>query len=866
MKPLKLTISAFGSYADVQTIDFTKLGANGLYLITGDTGAGKTTIFDAISFALYGRASGDGRADYQMLRSDFANEKIKTFVELIFTSGENEYSIKRIIKKTGQDVVLDLPDGTSISGDRNIKPKIIDIVGLDREQFAQIVMIAQNDFLRFLQSNTDERLKILRRIFSTERLKDFQERLKSLVKDKNDKRNLILHDFTRYGVDVYNRGEKFAEWEKQIESDAAELEKSNKKLAENDREKQEIAAAIAVAEELHKKFNDLLKYRSSFEAHAEKADEIRNMDKRAERGEIALRKIKPLADEAKKVKANLNTIEVSLKSAIESEIAAKGELEAVTKKLSELQQPDLLRIKLEDAAKQWESSCQKLSNLNILNTKYSEIIKSQTELVKLQAEYKKNAADYETANIIFEKIDSAFLAAQAGIMAQELTHGEPCPVCGSLTHPSPAKMFGQDVTEESRKKAKKSADTARDKRDEKSKQCNSMNATIQTMITNFLEMFSQYETKTEWETAAGKISSLLAETKNLNAKLTGEKNSQEDEYKKLTTVWDHTTKHKSAAETALASAQTLITERTAQEQSLRKSCTEAVDNFSNAVQESDFENEAEYISSLMSDSKISEIRKKIGDYTKTGEQLSRDITRLESETKDKEAPDVKTLRLHSAKLQEESALVTQKRDEVNNRLNKTETALRELRRAAINFEAVEKSYAAVKQLADTANGKLDFETYAQMAYFERVLNAANIRLQLMSQSRYTLLRKTESGDARKRSGLELEVLDAYTGRIRSANSLSGGESFMASLSLALGLSDVVQFNAGGIQLDAMFIDEGFGSLDTDVLELAIKTLSEMAGTSRIIGIVSHVTELRERVEKQIKVEKSFSGSKIRMVL
>jgi exonuclease SbcC len=171
----------------------------------------------------------------------------------------------------------------------------------------------------------------------------------------------------------------------------------------------------------------------------------------------------------------------------------------------------------------------------------------------------------------------------------------------------------------------------------------------------------------------------------------------------------------------------------------------------------------------------------------------------------------------------------------------------------------------VKQLADTANGKLDFETYAQTAYFERVIRAANLRLKLMSQNRYKLLRKSDSDDQRKRSGLELEVSDVYTGKARSANSLSGGESFMASLSLALGLSDIVQQSAGGIRLDAMFIDEGFGTLDAEVLELALKTLTEMAGSDRIIGIISHVAELRDRIEKQVQVEKTTTGSKIRLL-
>ncbi|MDR0272549.1 MAG: SMC family ATPase, partial [Clostridiales bacterium] len=267
-----------------------------------------------------------------------------------------------------------------------------------------------------------------------------------------------------------------------------------------------------------------------------------------------------------------------------------------------------------------------------------------------------------------------------------------------------------------------------------------------------------------------------------------------------------------------------------------------------------------------SENELAKIKKQISDYEKNGEQLTRDISRLEKETADKEQPDITRLQAETETATAESKTLSEKRDEITGRLSKIESALKELRRTDLEFDKSEKTYAAVKQLAETANGKLDFETYAQMAYFERVLRAANIRLKVMSRNRYTLLRKTTSDDGRKRSGLEMEVLDAYTGKARSANSLSGGESFMASLSLALGLSDVVQQNAGGIRLDAMFIDEGFGTLDPDVLELAVRTLSEMAGANRIIGIISHVTELRERIDKQVQVEKTSAGSKICLVV
>jgi exonuclease SbcC len=260
------------------------------------------------------------------------------------------------------------------------------------------------------------------------------------------------------------------------------------------------------------------------------------------------------------------------------------------------------------------------------------------------------------------------------------------------------------------------------------------------------------------------------------------------------------------------------------------------------------------------------MKKQIAGYEKTGEQLERDIKRLEAETKDKERPDTGKLKSDIAAAGNAVENISGRRDETRIRLDQTLDKLKYLRRSSEELDRSEKEYAAVKQLSDKANGRLDFETYAQLAYFERVLRAANLRLKVMSQNRYVLLRKEDSDDKRSKMGLELEVLDSYTCKRRSANTLSGGESFMASLSLALGLSDVVQQSAGGVRLDAMFIDEGFGSLDSEVLELAIRTLQDMAGCGRMIGVISHVAELRERIDKQIFVEKTTSGSRIKLIV
>jgi exonuclease SbcC len=865
VKPLKLTMSAFGSYAETQTIDFTELGHSGLYLITGETGAGKTTIFDAISFALFGRASGSGRDEYQMLRSDFADVKAKTYVELEFLCGDNLCRIKRAIRKTGQDAELRLPDGAVYSGDRNIKPKITEIVGLDRDQFAQIVMIAQNDFLRFLQSGTEERVKILRRIFGTEALKQFQERLKVRVKRESEERDIIVRDFSRYNVDVYRREEQFSEWDAQIKADKAELADADKRLGEYDKKKQELAARLAVSTEIGRKFADLEKFRAGLNEHGAKADEMAALKARAARGETALRRVKPLADACARASADRRAAAENLADAKRRALAAAAEAEAAASVVAGLSQLDEAQRAYDQLVKAWERSADKLKKLRVLQTDRRGIADKQAELLRLQAEYENLAAEYTAMNLRYDAADSAFLAAQAGIIASKLAPGKPCPVCGATEHPAPAELSGGEVSEETRKKAKKAADAARDRRDAKSSECGSLKTSIATLKERFFSDISEYFPERDRKTSAAALSELLDKTKFENAELTARKAEGKKSLDELSANWDDASARKAKAESGRAAAVTLVNERTANERRQSELGAQAQSNYEKALSECGFGSSADFAAALITENELAAWSKLLSDYEKEGEQLSRDIVRLEEETAGREMPDLERLTAESEIADSEAKALTERRDGIKSRLDKTWTALRELRRAAAGFERVEKAYAAVKQLSDTANGKLDFETYAQTAYFERVLRAANLRLKLMSQSRYTLLRKEDGGDRRSKTGLEIEVLDSYTGKARSANSLSGGESFMASLSLALGLSDVVQQNAGGVRLDAMFIDEGFGSLDADVLDLAVRTLSEMAGAGRIIGIISHVAELRERIDKQIRVEKTTAGSKLSLV-
>jgi len=778
MKPLKLTMSAFGSYGGMEIIDFTALGTKGLYLIAGETGSGKTTIFDAISFALFGEASGVARDKNLMLCSHFADEKTKTFVELEFLSGDKKYNIKRIIKKTASpDVALILPDGNIVSGNSNVKNKITEIIGLNRDQFAQIVMIAQNDFLRFLHSDTKDRTDILRRIFNTEFHKKLQDKLKEKEKELRDKREFYIRDLDRLGVELHKSKEMQAAWETQIKEAQFALSEIEKKLEELEKTKASLIAEIAVAEELTQKFKNLAKTKLSFSKHIEQAADMKSLETRRSQGEIALYKIKPFADKALELNEQCKKRQADLSK-------AKADAEKANRNLEIARQILNANVKMQ-----------------IAQTENSQINAKLKQLVELRKKFEKSCEEFKAADNEYKSMYVAFLRGQAGLLAKDLIAEKPCPVCGSCEHPAPAKFCEEQVSEAKLKEAENKTNAMR-------KKCEDLSTTSSVL-------------KAEIETEA---------------------------------------------ESAYKSALMLVGEREKNESEILEQFNNAQALCKKALAENGFADGTAYKAALTSEKELAEMSKCLSNYESEGKRLSGEIERLERETQNKEKPDLEKLKTQEASVSGDIAGKRKMRDEIKSRLDKIVKDIAELRKTAVLLIQLDAQYAAVKQLSAVANGKFNFETYVQTAYFERVLYAANQRLKTMSQNRYELLHTKESSDGHKSHGLEIEVLDLYTGKPRPVKSLSGGESFMASLSLSLGLSDIVQQNAGGIHLDAMFIDEGFGSLDAGVLDLAIKTLSDMAGMDRIIGIISHVSELSERIDKQIRIEKTNSGSKIFMMV
>lgn len=1017
MKPLKLKMCAFGSYAGEETLDFSDLGANGLYLITGETGSGKTTIFDAISYALFGKASGSARSSYKMLRSDYAEGRIKTFVELDFLSGGNLYKIRREItphfsRKTEEvsytdNVSLTLPDSTVIDRSRDVAAKITEIIGLDRDQFAQIVMIAQNDFLRFLQSGTDERVKILRRIFDTGALRAFQDSLKSRAKAKDDERITIIRDFQKHDVDHNNTRQLFAEWEQEIQSDSDAIKLADEKLKKLDETKEAFAAKIAVAEGLCKTFEELAAQQTALEEHAAKEKDMSALSQRHQRGELALRKVKPFADKAADAgsaytkaktdfdaaKSEAQAAEIALQQAekviadllpleqaqsafdalkqtwqetsdklnrltaldddckvIAEKQAALGESQTELEKLdtfiASLPTVEKAKEALDRLTREWERESEKHTKLADLQTDRDSIDRKQKRLEAEQAELIRLGGNYNSLKCTYDELYEQFILGQAGIIAQTLREGEPCPVCGSSNHPAPARAPMGDVSDAKLKKLLSETDSAKKEADRKSNECAALLSETETLKDKFMQSLAAYlpsvsweDTGTElpnlltstqaaveematrksadekafsglrknweksaerqkelnsycvalktsvstltdrflkdfavfvpdvvWNDAGIKLSALLGETTAQVSELTAKKNADETALAKLKSDWSAAKDAQADSHTKLAESKALLAEREQREQDVCKQHEEAKKLLLSAISTNGYEDETEYTLSLIPEDELAAIARQLADYDENGRRIRQDIERLSKETADKEHPDLEKLTNDFEGIKEESEALHEKRDETIIRLESRSRILKELRKSAGMLVRIEREYAAIKSLSDAANGRLDFETYAQMAYFERVLRAANQRLKVMSQNRYVLLRKEEGGDGRRRMGLEIEVADSYTGKIRSANSLSGGESFMASLSLALGLSDVVQQSAGGVHLDAMFIDEGFGSLDAEVLELSVRALSDMADGNRIIGIISHVSELRERIDKQVYVEKTHRGSKIRLVV
>ena len=918
MRPLQLKMSAFGPYAGEVCIDMAKLGERGLYLITGDTGAGKTTIFDAITFALYGEPSGAMR-EVGELRSQYASPETPTQVTLVFSNGGREYTVRRNPaymrpSKRGEgfterkaEAELTLPDGSVIVRRADVDKKICEILGVNRGQFMQIVMIAQGDFLRLLNAGTEERQKIFRDIFGTARFKVLQDELRTLANaaladcravrerladrvaavecppgcDAEGAYADILAAVSQNGCTGEAAAAALRAADGMISADEVALAALNERFAALEKSKRAADADVAEWTRLQKLHGDLAAAREQLAAaaaHAERADAAaKELAARAEENAAELivvaqyGELEPRYADLDGARAALSAA-AKVRSGLEgSSAAAAAEAAGLEEKLRQLRtaHASLEGAKAELVAAQSAlvAAQERSKALDDLSRRFGEEQKLDSSLAREQAAFNELRSALNAAGAKYAAAYDAFLKNQAGVLAATLEQGVPCPVCGSLSHPSPAHISGETVTQQRVDELKSDYEKLR----------GVCEAAARAAAQTRTRLESVREELARASLAAGVEPSTLADS--LPALVAG---CAEDVKRAQELI--------EACRASVRRREELEGEISAAESALQRAVAERgglADRFAAALAEekscearcASLAEGLPFATSQELHAAAEKLRAKTDEYAAAvkaaeRERGERSIAAAEAEGRVKNlsallagsrAVDGAAAAEASAAAERELAELRTRTDEVRSRILINTRARGDIARGIQELAGAEENYAVVRDLSNTANGavpgreKIMLETYVQTFYFDRIIAKANLRLLKMSGGQYELVRAAASGDLRSRSGLELHVFDRYSGAERSVKSLSGGESFKASLSLALGLSDVVQAEAGGIKLDTMFVDEGFGSLDENSLEQAIQTLLSLAEGDRLVGIISHVAELKERIDRQIVVTKTRTG-------
>ena len=1096
MRPLKLTVSAFGPYAGTVAMDLEQLGEQGLYLITGNTGAGKTTIFDAITYALYGEPSGDDR-DPSMFRSKYAKPETPTQVELVFSYGGKTYTVRRnpeyerpakkgsgtTIQKA--DAELHLPDGHLITKAREVTREITGIIGLNRSQFSQIAMIAQGDFRKLLQADTKSRQEIFREIFKTRYYMVFQEKVKGqaieLQRDCQAARASVQQyiggvvcqedDLLRPNLLKAQSGdlplqETVELIQRLIDQDQEAEGACQKDLDRLDCTLKETSTLLGKAQEAQKVREKLEQDRKeretlalqteaaqkALDAEQEKVPRQESLRKELAALEAELPRYQELSNQEAVLTAlveSIGSLEKTCSQQAEEQAAKEGLLGKWKQELDGLasvdaEQERLLRERdqaegrqtvlaaLKSQIEQWQVCLQKI---NTEQHQHEELIQKQTELAarlteekeslranqeafqasaglseeKLELLHRQDQAqkrqqaladllceldkyneeetslqvaqsDYEQARERSEQLEEtyrwknrAFLDEQAGLLAQSLAEGQPCPVCGSLHHPTPAQLSGDAPTEAELEEAKAAWEEAQQKTQDTSMAAGKQRATLEEQekqliraMTDYIdspvlsrareqlvacqtygakelarlhqvllekeaqlthraeleqEIARQAEYLTELEEQAAEMKESIKRTEVSQGTLDGQRAQLEDNLHRELLAHLQACSLEDAPE-AITQAISEVTEKIAQMAKLEQEFGDKLQKKQKLNQkiplvEQELRMLEENTGKLKEElagahsrqeelsgqlqtlrgrlpfpdqdgarQKITALQEELQALAATLEKAKKMVTDQQkalaaADAAIREQEDfLKSAQTADMVLQQKSDELTRQRTEtseaqktIHTRLVTNQTALQNICEKATDLEQSEKQYKWLQVLSDTVNGrlrdreKIALETYIQMTFFDRIIQRANLRLLVMSGGQYELKRRMEADNNRSQSGLELDVIDHYNGSERSVKSLSGGESFKASLSLALGLSDEVQSAAGGIRLDTMFVDEGFGSLDEESLAQAIRALTGLTEGKRLVGIISHVTELKEKIEKQIVVTKEKTGgSRVEIVV
>ena len=894
MKPINLTISAFGPYKDKVVIDFTKLGENGIFLITGDTGAGKTSIFDAISFAIFGEVSGSNRP-IQSIRSDFADSDTETFVELEFIHKNKIYKILRnptyekpkkkgdgFTKKTA-DASLEFDDKV-VTGIKNVDTKIEEILGINAKQFKQIAMLAQGEFLKILFAESKDRTEIFRKIFDTNIYNLIAKKLKEKLKDNEENLKELKNSFTTNTANILwsveNKVDISAKdlnevdiatvvevLKSEIKNNEAENIKLQEKILKKEQEINVDEENIKKQEELNikiKNYNELLKKQIEYKQQEKEIEELKT---KISKNQKAKERIKPKEEKVKNQEEQIQRLEKDLENLNTKIIdGQKKEKEHNTKielvnKIGEIYKEYCNCVEIKDELLE---KANRLKNIEKLELKKAEQVKEYT---KIENEYKVMNVDY------LEKEDE-FFKEQAGILAEKLEENKPCPVCGSIEHPKIAQKSVSVLTKQELDVLKKSLENKQKEKQLKQEECIKTNSQINTLVEEFKDDSNE-------EFNLEKFKNLIRDEFNKNKeKLEINEKMIFEEYNKLSLntlvlkEFDFEKFKDGVIEAINLEKNELIKDQTIQEEKNKQllegktKLKEYNEEYSKELLNLGFKTEEEYKNVLIADKEIENLQKYVEQFNTNVTVNNTKILEIEKEVKDKQKLDLTESKAKLIKAKNELEEERKVHIQAKGKLDNNTRIYNLLTENSKELKKKMKDFLIYDELNRTANGtlpgkkRIEFEQYVQATYFDMVILEANKRLAKMTENRYWLVRKEEPEKISDKVGLDLEVVDNYNGKKRDVKSLSGGEAFKAALSLALGLSDVIQSYSGGVVIDTLFIDEGFGSLDTESREQAINTLSLLIDNNKLIGIISHVTELKERIDKKIIVTKTNDGSKI----
>ncbi|RKQ30776.1 AAA family ATPase [Oceanobacillus halophilus] len=1021
MKPIKLTMTAFGPYKYTETIDFQELEQNHLFVISGNTGAGKTTIFDGISFALYGSASGSDRENTAMLRSDFAEDDTHTAVELVFELHQRTYRILRQLghvkqgnkTKTGEKYEFyEIVDGTEIPCvDRQIvseiDKKVEEIIGLTKDQFKQIVMLPQGEFRKLLTSETENKEEILRRIFKTESYKQIGELLKqkkSIVKQEFDQlkqtrdnqiQNIFAvlperkdsHLFQVLSEEHFNVNQIISGLEKEVFFYREKIDLDQKKYDEaykqHDKQQNIYYQTKAVNDrfieldqkkvklkELEEKIPSMEKQEKQL-ADAERASGIEIYEKQAAEWKKEEKQKLLLLQNAQINKKQSDEQFKNAEAAYNEEEKKKDIREKISKKLDRLheflpmvqdidqmkKQLQVLRNKanqaysdLEQVQADWKDKNQtadeKSKNIKLLEEATSHLPSKQQKLHEMreqarvlrdyinltkeitikQEEMKQKKQAFQQLKDTYREKEALWMNNQASMLAAHLHDGEACPVCGSLDHPKKAAENGQittrdeldrlkvrlDELESSYRNALAILETKTTNQKEKAEELAELNVPVTdafavneqliadgkrlgteveqlnkqheqlrklrvaydrevTLIKQleskkelldkaFQEQKTSYETtKARYEERVSKIPESVQDLTILEKEI----HETVELYKRLEKNWENAQKllEKAKEENTKAATNLENKEQQLNETQTRREKAEIA--FESQLSDAKFTSVDLYHQAKIPLTEREKMKAAIQGFKENLSSLKQQVMELELTLKNKERVDLTVLEQKLVELKSgyESALQQLNLSkEYYQESAKMITKIIEVNEQVANYE---KQLGTITDLYDVIRGQNDsrisFERYLQIEYLERIIEAANQRLKRLSNGQFYLIRSDRQESHGKQSGLGLDVYDTYTGQTRDVKTLSGGEKFNASLCLALGMSDVIQSFQGNISIETMFIDEGFGSLDEEALNKAIDTLIELQQTGRMIGVISHVQDLKNMFPAILEVAKTKEG-------